>query len=189
MAVTHSWSSNYEKLLSLVDLPSLASRRVHLKLGHLFKIVHGLCFFPTGIVSLRQQTHHNCRSIHPFTLGSNLLLIHRPILNHLYPIQVHFGTFFLIKLFLYPHFLLLNVVYKIIINVSLFLLHFLLALTHFPAHIPAFQLNYITALSMESPTPPLTQDWLYYPWPSSKKLSFLPVLILHGISRNLSFNT
>ena len=25
-------------------------------------------FFPTGIVSVRQQTHHNCRSIHPLTL-------------------------------------------------------------------------------------------------------------------------
>ena len=56
-----------EHFSSCMDLPSLECRRVNLKLDHLFKVVHGLCFFPTGIASLRQQTHHNCRSIHPLT--------------------------------------------------------------------------------------------------------------------------
>ena len=65
---THNWNLNYQDLLSLVDLPTLESRRLQLKLGHLFKIVHGLCFFPSGIVSFREQIHHSCRSIHPLTL-------------------------------------------------------------------------------------------------------------------------
>ena len=65
---THNWSSNYQDLLSLVDLPTLESRRVQLKLCHLFKIVHDLCFFPNGIVTLRETAHHNSRSIHPLTI-------------------------------------------------------------------------------------------------------------------------
>ena len=64
----HNWTLNYNSLLSLVDLPTLESRRLQLKLGHLFKIVHGLCYFPSGTVSLREQTNHNCRSVHPLTL-------------------------------------------------------------------------------------------------------------------------
>ena len=64
----HNWSLNYQELLSLMDLPTLESRRLQLKFGHLFKIVHGLCFFLSGIVPLREQTHHSCRSIHPLTL-------------------------------------------------------------------------------------------------------------------------
>ena len=64
----HNWTLNYNSLLSLVDLPTLESRRLQLKLGHLFKIVHGLCYFPPGTVSLREQINHNCRSFHSLTL-------------------------------------------------------------------------------------------------------------------------
>ena len=43
---THNWKANYQELQSLIDIPTLERRRLELKLGHLFKIVHNLCFFP-----------------------------------------------------------------------------------------------------------------------------------------------
>ena len=68
---THNWNLNYNDLLSLTDLPTLERRRMDLKLGQLFKIVHKLCFFPEGIVRLREQTPllSNTRSVHPLYLN------------------------------------------------------------------------------------------------------------------------
>ena len=67
---THSWNSAYPELLSLTEFPTLESRRLELKLGQLFKIVHNLCFFPEGIVNLREQTPllSNTRYLHPLYL-------------------------------------------------------------------------------------------------------------------------
>ena len=42
--VTHNWNFGYHELLSLTELPTL-ERRLELKLGQLFKIVHDLFFF------------------------------------------------------------------------------------------------------------------------------------------------
>ena len=51
--ITHNWDSCYQDLLALSDLPSLSSRRLHSKLSQLYRIVHGLCYFPEGIVEMR----------------------------------------------------------------------------------------------------------------------------------------
>ena len=53
---TCCWSSSYEELLASTDLPTLERRGLHLKLSHLFKIVHQQSFFPNGIVSLREHS-------------------------------------------------------------------------------------------------------------------------------------
>ena len=43
----HRWDASYQELLDLFDLQPSEKRRLHLKLGLLFKIVHRLCYFPT----------------------------------------------------------------------------------------------------------------------------------------------
>ena len=67
---THCWRSSYEELLALTDLPTLERRRLHLKLGHLFKVVHHQSFFSNGIIilSLRQHSQYDSRSLHSLTL-------------------------------------------------------------------------------------------------------------------------
>ena len=40
------WDAGYSELLDLFNLPTLEERRIHLKLGLLFKILHNLCYFP-----------------------------------------------------------------------------------------------------------------------------------------------
>ena len=55
--VTSKWDSSYNELLEFAELKPLEDRRVELKLGLLFKIVHNLCFFPDGSLEFR-----NCRS-------------------------------------------------------------------------------------------------------------------------------
>ena len=66
--VTSRWDSGYEELMQLVDLQPLEERRVEMKLGLLFKIIHNLCFFPDGSLNYR-----NCRSSR--TLHSQQLAI------------------------------------------------------------------------------------------------------------------
>ena len=66
--VTHCWSSCYEELLALTNLLTLEKRRLHLKLSHLYKIVHHQSFFPDGIVLLREHSQFNSRSVHALTL-------------------------------------------------------------------------------------------------------------------------
>ena len=67
---THNWNTSYQDLLSVTELPTLERRRLDLKLGLLFKIVHKLCFFPDGIVKLREQSTllSNTRFLHPLYL-------------------------------------------------------------------------------------------------------------------------
>ena len=43
---TSKWDSSYNELLRLLDLKPLQERRLELKLGLMFKLVHKLCFFP-----------------------------------------------------------------------------------------------------------------------------------------------
>ena len=70
LMVSHNWKANYQELLSLVDIPTLERRRLELKLGHLFKIIHNLCFFPQGVILPREQTPLICstRSTHSLPL-------------------------------------------------------------------------------------------------------------------------
>lgn len=67
---THNWNSSYSELQSIVNLPTLERRRLELKLGHLFKIVHNLCFFPNNIIRFREltQTVSSTRSVHSLCL-------------------------------------------------------------------------------------------------------------------------
>ena len=44
--ITQKWDQGYTQLMEMVDLPTLKNRRLHLKLHHVFRIVHSLCDFP-----------------------------------------------------------------------------------------------------------------------------------------------
>lgn len=48
--ITRRWDTGYQDLLNMVNIPSLESRRMHSSMCTLYKIVHGLCFFPPDIV-------------------------------------------------------------------------------------------------------------------------------------------
>ena len=43
------WDSSYDDLLQPFSLPSLQQRREYLDLSTMFKIVHGLFYFPSGV--------------------------------------------------------------------------------------------------------------------------------------------
>ena len=60
------WDAGYEELLELLSIPSLQERRIHLKLGLLYKIIHSLCYFPDNIFEFRPN--HHTRSTNPLTL-------------------------------------------------------------------------------------------------------------------------
>jgi len=60
------WDAGYEELLELLSIPSLQERRIHLKLGLLYKIIHSLCYFPENIFEFRPN--HHTRSTNPLTL-------------------------------------------------------------------------------------------------------------------------
>ena len=49
----------YEEMLSIANVPRLGEIRLHLKLAHVFKIVHGLCYFSKDIFTI--QPHHLSR--------------------------------------------------------------------------------------------------------------------------------
>ena len=59
------WDRGYFELLETFNIPTLENRRLYLKLCHLFKIVHGLCFFPSDIVVPKSNPSHFTR---PFML-------------------------------------------------------------------------------------------------------------------------
>ena len=62
--ITHNWDSSYQDLVALAELPTLSSRRLHMKLSQMYRIVHGLCYFPEGIVQMRQsQSERHERSL------------------------------------------------------------------------------------------------------------------------------
>ena len=61
---SHHWDTSYNKLLDLFDLPSHKDRRLHLKLGLLFKIVHSLCYYP-DVQPFRVQSY-SYRSNHSY---------------------------------------------------------------------------------------------------------------------------
>ena len=53
---TKRWDAGYEELLDLLNLPSLVYRRTHLKLCQLYKLIHGLCYFPDDIFTYRTNS-------------------------------------------------------------------------------------------------------------------------------------
>ena len=64
--VSHRWDAGYEELLGLVNVPRLSERRLHLKLAQVYKIIHGLCYFPKGIFEM--HTSHSDRLARADTL-------------------------------------------------------------------------------------------------------------------------
>ena len=64
--ISHNWSISYQDLLSLLDLLTLSTRRLHLKLSQVYKIVYNLCHFPDHIFEERQA--HSERLRRPLTL-------------------------------------------------------------------------------------------------------------------------
>ena len=46
----------------MLDLPSLAQRRLHTRLCYVYKIVHGLLYFPPDVVVTSSALTHNPRS-------------------------------------------------------------------------------------------------------------------------------
>ena len=44
----HHWDASYQELLELFELQPLEQRRLYLKLGMMFKIIHKLCYFPNA---------------------------------------------------------------------------------------------------------------------------------------------
>ena len=63
--VSHRWDTSYEELLRLVDVPMLGER-LHLKLAHVYKIVHGLYYFPEDVFQM--YTAHSNRLARANTL-------------------------------------------------------------------------------------------------------------------------
>ena len=68
---TKQWDSGYQDLLDIMNVPSLADRRLQLKLSLLYKIVHGMCYFPSDILCPRSNysngTNHSLANNQPFT--------------------------------------------------------------------------------------------------------------------------
>ena len=61
-ACSKQWDWGYSELMDMFNLPSLENRRLYLKLCHLFKIVHGLCNFPSDVVVPKSNPSHISRS-------------------------------------------------------------------------------------------------------------------------------
>ena len=63
---TKQWDSGYQELLDIMNVPSLADRRLQLKLALLYKIVHGMCYFPPDILCPR--TNYSVRTNHSLVI-------------------------------------------------------------------------------------------------------------------------
>ena len=59
--VTKRWDAGCDELNNLVNLPTLQHRRLQLKLCQLYKIIHGLSYFPDNIF-IPRQNYYSCRS-------------------------------------------------------------------------------------------------------------------------------
>ena len=51
--ILHRWDIGYDELLVSVNIPSLQQRRLNLKLVQDYKILHYLCYFPSGFFTLQ----------------------------------------------------------------------------------------------------------------------------------------
>ena len=63
--ITKHWDKSYNELLYMTNLPSLADRRLHLKMCSLYKIVHNMTYFPPDIVVPKVTRSYTST---PFTL-------------------------------------------------------------------------------------------------------------------------
>ena len=67
--VTRRWNAGYQELLNMVNIPCIESRRLQSSMCTLYKIVHGLCYFPPDIVSLKPSLSQQ---------SDRLFLLHQP---------------------------------------------------------------------------------------------------------------
>ena len=56
------WDMGYNELLDMFEVPSLENCRLYHKFCHLFKIVHGFCYFPPDIIVPNLNPSHSTRS-------------------------------------------------------------------------------------------------------------------------------
>ena len=95
---TKLWDWSYHELLMKLHLPTLTQRRLHIDLCLIYKIIHGLMYFPPDIVTPSTTVIHNPRS----------LLLQEPFArtnaykNSFYLGQHLTGTHYLIMLFCLP---------------------------------------------------------------------------------------
>jgi len=83
------WDSGYQDLLVIMNVPSLADHRLQLKLSLLYKIVHGMCYFPSDILCPRSS--YSNRTNHSLVI--NQLFAHKKLtITPLYLIQFLHGT-------------------------------------------------------------------------------------------------
>jgi len=47
---TKQWDSGYQDLFDIMNVLSLVDHRLQLKLSSLYRIVHGMCYFPSDIL-------------------------------------------------------------------------------------------------------------------------------------------
>ena len=84
--VSHQWDSSYDELLSLVDVPKLSERRLNLKLAQVFKIVHGLCYFPDNIFRMQPSYSNRLSRTNtiycPFARTITITLLYRAASLH-----------------------------------------------------------------------------------------------------------
>jgi len=77
---TKQWDSDYHDLLDIMDVSSLADRRLHLKLSLPYKIVRGMCYFPSDILcphsNYSNRTKHSLVINEPFALTNAYYYIH-----------------------------------------------------------------------------------------------------------------
>ena len=62
---TKQWDSNYYELLDKLQLPTLTHRRLHNDLCLLYKIIHGLMYFPPNVITPSTRVTH---TTHPLLL-------------------------------------------------------------------------------------------------------------------------
>ena len=59
---TKTWNAGYEELQNTLQLPSLSNRRSFLKLCTIFKVIHGMCYFPPHVIFTRSTRTNFSRS-------------------------------------------------------------------------------------------------------------------------------
>ena len=57
------WEKEYTELLDYFKLPTLQNRRLYLKICHLYKIIHELCYFSPDINIPNTTLTHSTRSL------------------------------------------------------------------------------------------------------------------------------
>ena len=133
---TKQWDLGYQALLEQTHLQNMGNRRMHLKLCTLFKIVHGLLYFPNDLVM-----HHHSRysPTHSLFFIAHMLA---PLLSksHFFLVQSLYGTIFPLKLYMQTPYIDLNYsqhlclcrfsTYIIIMYITLLLFHLFVVFLH-----------------------------------------------------------